>query len=95
MRPDLSPGESLTGLHAAFGVLLALVDRLRSGEAKGQVVDIGILEAVFNMMEAVVSEYDRYWKIREPPDSVDPKARNETSWTFYRQEMERRFEGAE
>ena len=70
MRPNLSLGDSLTGLHAAFGVLLALVERLRSGAERGQTVDIGIFEAVFNMMEAVVPEYDRRGEIRQPSGST-------------------------
>ncbi len=71
MRPNLSLGDSLTGFHAAFGVLLALIDQLRpGGEARGQDIDIGIFEAVYNMMEAVVPEYDRCGEVREPSGST-------------------------
>jgi crotonobetainyl-CoA:carnitine CoA-transferase CaiB-like acyl-CoA transferase len=80
MRPNLSLGDSLTGLHAAFGVLLSLLQRQRSSaepgpgrgqeQGKGQVVDIGIFESVYNMMEAVVPEYDRCGVIREPSGST-------------------------
>ncbi|MEM7049232.1 MAG: CaiB/BaiF CoA-transferase family protein [Acidobacteriota bacterium] len=72
VRSNLSLGDSLTGLHAAFGVLLALLDRARNGEAagKGQMIDIGIFESVFNMMEAVVPEYDRCGEVREPSGST-------------------------
>ncbi len=65
VRSNLSLGDSLTGLHAAFGVLLALVDALR-GSGRGQDIDLGIFEAVYNMMEAVVPEYDRCAVVREP-----------------------------
>ena len=74
VRPNLSLGDSLTGLHAAFGVLLSLLQRQRSsagpGQGLGQVVDIGIFESVYNMMEAVVPEYDRCGVIREPSGST-------------------------
>ncbi len=68
VRPNLSLGDSLCGFHAAFGVLLALLERRRSGQ--GQIVDVGIFEAVFNMMEAVVPEYDRCGVVREPSGST-------------------------
>ena len=66
VRQNLSLGDSLTGLHAAFGVLLALFHRERDGGRPGQVVDVGIFEAVYNMMEAVVPEYDRLGMVRGP-----------------------------
>jgi len=71
VRPNLSLGDSLTGLHAAFGVLLALIERLRGNrDGRGQIVDIGIFESVFNMMEAVVPEYDRGGEVRQPSGST-------------------------
>ncbi len=66
VRQNLSLGDSLTGLHAAFGILLSLFHRDRQAVKTGQIVDIGIFEAVYNMMEAVVPEYDRMGMIREP-----------------------------
>ncbi|MEM7355845.1 MAG: CaiB/BaiF CoA-transferase family protein, partial [Acidobacteriota bacterium] len=68
MRPNLSLGDSLTGLHTAFGILLAILQRQRSG--RGQIIDSTITESVFNMMEAVVSEYDRCGVVREPSGST-------------------------
>lgn len=67
VRPNLSLGDSIAALHAAFGVLLALYHRDRAGGARrGQVVDTAIYEAVFNLLEAVVPEYDRCGVVREP-----------------------------
>lgn len=66
VRPNLSLGDTLAGLHTALGILLALVDRLRRRPERGQVVDVAIYEAVFNCMEAVVPEYDRFGVVREP-----------------------------
>ena len=72
VRPNLSLGDSLAGIHAAFGILLALYHRDRAPEAgqRGQIVDTAIYEAVFNMMEAVVPEYDRCGVVRGPSGST-------------------------
>jgi crotonobetainyl-CoA:carnitine CoA-transferase CaiB-like acyl-CoA transferase len=64
VRPNLSIGDSIAGLHAAFGVALALLSRQSSGE--GQVVDIALYEAMFNLLEGVVPEFDGAGVIREP-----------------------------
>jgi crotonobetainyl-CoA:carnitine CoA-transferase CaiB-like acyl-CoA transferase len=77
VRPNLSLGDSLAGLHAAFGAVLALYsrdgrnrrgDRGESGDPRGsgQVVDVAIFEAVFNLLEAVIPEYDRLGMNRGP-----------------------------
>ena len=68
MRHNLSLGDSLAGFHTAFGILLAILERQRS--RRGQIVDVAITEAVYNMMEAVVPEYDRCGEIREPSGST-------------------------
>lgn len=72
VRPNLSLGDSLAALHAAFGILLALFqrDRRAEGSGRGQIVDTAIYESVFNMMEAVVPEYDRCGAVREPSGST-------------------------
>ncbi len=67
-RPNLSLGDTLAGLHAALGLLTAVYHRDRTGE--GQVVDVAIYEAVFNMMESMVPEYDMYKVVRERQGSA-------------------------
>ncbi len=69
VRPNLSLGDTLSGMHAAFGVLLSVIDRDRR-RAGGQTVDVGIFEAVYNMMEAVVPEYSGAGVVREPSGST-------------------------
>ncbi|MDX2348830.1 MAG: CaiB/BaiF CoA-transferase family protein [Porticoccus sp.] len=64
VRPNLSIGDSIAGLHAAFGITLALLSRQSSG--KGQTVDIALYEAMFNLLEGVVPEFDGAGVIREP-----------------------------
>ncbi|MCK9511124.1 MAG: CoA transferase [Pigmentiphaga sp.] len=69
VRPGISIGDSLAALHGVIGVLLALYHRAAHG-GKGQVVDVALYEAVFNMMEGAVAEFDRYGMIREPAGSA-------------------------
>jgi crotonobetainyl-CoA:carnitine CoA-transferase CaiB-like acyl-CoA transferase len=64
VRANLSLGDSLAGLHATLGALLALEARRRTGE--GQVVDVAIFEAVFSVLEAVVPEYTGAGVVRGP-----------------------------
>jgi crotonobetainyl-CoA:carnitine CoA-transferase CaiB-like acyl-CoA transferase len=66
VRPNLSLGDTLAGLHAALGVLMALLDRERRDPERGQDVDVAIYEAVFNCLEAVVPEYDAAGSVRGP-----------------------------
>lgn len=70
VRPNLSMGDTLAGLHAVLGILLALLQRKSSPEQSGQTVDVALYEAVFNLLEAVVPEYDGAHVIREPSGST-------------------------
>jgi formyl-CoA transferase len=69
--PDLPPprigisiGDSIAALHGVIGALMALHHRQVNG-GRGQVVDVALYEAVFNMMESVVPEYGVYGMVRE------------------------------
>jgi crotonobetainyl-CoA:carnitine CoA-transferase CaiB-like acyl-CoA transferase len=64
VRTNLSLGDSLAGLHAVLGILLALENRRRDG--RGQVVDTAIFESVFNVLESVVPEFGRSGVVRGP-----------------------------
>jgi len=65
VRSNLSLGDTIAGLHAALGVLTALYHRDHGGEGRGQVVDVAIYEAVFNMMESALPEFDLLGDVRE------------------------------
>ncbi len=65
VRPNLSLGDSIAGLHAAIGILLALYHRNAKGAGTGQQVDVALYESVFNMMESVVAEFDKAGVVRE------------------------------
>ncbi len=66
VRPNLSIGDTISGIHAALGIALALLERDRNPEGEGQVVDIALYESMFNLMEAVVPEFSGAGVIREP-----------------------------
>ena len=68
VRPNLSLGDTVAGLHAALGILLALFERRGSG--LGQVVDVALYETVFNLLEAVIPEFDGAGLVREPAGST-------------------------
>lgn len=63
VRPNLSIGDALASLHGVIGVMMALHHRNASG--KGQVVDVALYEAVFNMMEGALPEFDMFGELRE------------------------------
>lgn len=65
IRPNLSLGDTIAGLHAAFAALVAVYARDIVGTGRGQVVDVSLAEAVFNMTESMLPEYDKLGVVRE------------------------------
>ncbi|MDP6189878.1 MAG: CaiB/BaiF CoA-transferase family protein [Gammaproteobacteria bacterium] len=68
VRPNLSIGDTIAGIHATLGVTMALLERQTSGQ--GQVVDVALFEAMFNLLEAVIPEYHGAGVVREPSGST-------------------------
>ena len=69
VRPNLSIGDTVSGLHAVIGILMALRARdeaVKDNQQGGQVVDVALYESMFNLLEAVVPEYDGAGVIRHP-----------------------------
>ena len=64
IRPNISLGDTAAAIQAAMGVLLAVIQRQKTGS--GQVVDVALYEAIFNMLEGIVPEYDGAGVVREP-----------------------------
>jgi len=64
VRVGVSIGDSIAALHGVIGALMALHHRNVNG-GRGQVVDVALYEAVFNMMESVLPEYDMFGFVRE------------------------------
>jgi formyl-CoA transferase len=69
-RMGISIGDSLAATFACVGALSALHYRERTGQ--GQVVDSAIYEAVLNMMESLVTEYDKTGYVRERTGAILP-----------------------
>jgi formyl-CoA transferase len=70
VRPNLSLGDALAAMHGVIGAMMALHQRNAQvgqggGRGRGQVVDVALYEAVFNMMEGALPEYDMFGAIRE------------------------------
>ena len=71
VRCGVSIGDTLAALHGTIGILMALYHRKVNG-GKGQVIDVALHEAVFNVMESLVPEYDAFGAVREPGGSALP-----------------------
>ena len=67
VRIGISIGDSIAALHGVIGALMALHHRDATGgrgKGEGQMVDVALYEAVFNLMESTVPEYDRAGVVR-------------------------------
>ena len=71
VRCGISIGDTLAALHGTIGVLTALYHRKVNG-GKGQVIDVALHEAVFNVMESLLPEYSAFGEVREPAGSALP-----------------------
>jgi crotonobetainyl-CoA:carnitine CoA-transferase CaiB-like acyl-CoA transferase len=63
-RVGVSLGDSLASLHGVIGALMSLL-RVKTGQGEGQVVDVSLVESVFNLMESLIPEYDLLGHVRE------------------------------
>ncbi|MBL8326713.1 MAG: CoA transferase [Rubrivivax sp.] len=71
VRCGISIGDTLAALHGTIGVLMALYHRKVHG-GPGQVIDVALHEAVFNVMESLLPEYSAFGVVREPAGSALP-----------------------
>ncbi|MDO8304843.1 CaiB/BaiF CoA-transferase family protein [Herminiimonas sp.] len=77
LRIGISIGDSVAALHGVIGAMMALRHRDATGgrwngksgdemlAGQGQMIDVALYEAVFNMMESLVPEYDYAGVVRE------------------------------
>ncbi|MFJ3045422.1 CaiB/BaiF CoA transferase family protein [Herbaspirillum chlorophenolicum] len=77
VRIGISIGDSIAALHGVIGAMMALRHRDVTGgrwngksgadcvAGQGQMVDVALYEAVFNMMESMVPEFDHAGVVRE------------------------------
>lgn len=56
-RVSVSLTDYITGLHAAYGVVMAILKRQQTGE--GQCIDAALFESAFNFMEPYIPAYDK------------------------------------
>ena len=66
VRPNLSTGDTVAGLHATLGICLALLARERGNVDGGQEIDVALYESMFNLLEAVIPEFSGAGVQREP-----------------------------
>src|SRR5262252_5711540 len=71
VRCGISIGDTLAALHGVIGVLTALYHRKVNG-GTGQVIDVALHEAVFNVMESLIPEYSAFGAVREAGGSALP-----------------------
>ncbi|WP_144548431.1 CaiB/BaiF CoA-transferase family protein [Bacillus sp. X1(2014)] len=65
VRVGLAIGDSIAGLYAVNGTLMALRARDIDPLKRGQYVDVALTEAVFSLLEGVLPEYDLKGIVRE------------------------------
>ena len=70
VRPNLSLGDTLAGMHAVIGILLALFARRRAGRHRAKSSTSRSTNPMFNMLEGVVPEYDGAGVVRGPSGST-------------------------
>jgi succinyl-CoA--D-citramalate CoA-transferase len=70
-RTGISLGDSLAGTFGALGALTALYHR-QTHRGRGQVVDVGLYEAVLALMESTIPEYALTGHVRGRTGTVLP-----------------------
>ncbi|HEY4083532.1 MAG TPA: CaiB/BaiF CoA-transferase family protein [Burkholderiaceae bacterium] len=71
VRCGISIGDTLAALHGTIGILTALYHRKVNG-GQGQVIDVALHEAVYNVMESLIPEYSAFGAVREAAGSALP-----------------------
>jgi crotonobetainyl-CoA:carnitine CoA-transferase CaiB-like acyl-CoA transferase len=70
VRVGVSLGDTLAGLYATIGALMALLQRARTGAA--ETVDVALYEAVFSVLEDLVPEHEGYGVVRQRTGAALP-----------------------
>jgi formyl-CoA transferase len=65
VRPGLTLSDYMTGTFAALGVMFAVYNRDVTGTHEGQVVELGLYESIFRVMESIPTEYGLFGSVRE------------------------------
>ena len=79
-RPDTPPliagsttlADYISGLYGAFGILIAL--RVRDRTGGGQYIDIGLHDGIFRFLDEIASVYDQTGEVRERMGTETPSS---------------------
>jgi len=72
MRPGLGIADYMSGMFAALGVMFALYHRDAAGSGEGQMIDLGLYESVFRVMESTAVDYKLFGDIRNRVGNKHP-----------------------
>jgi crotonobetainyl-CoA:carnitine CoA-transferase CaiB-like acyl-CoA transferase len=64
-HPSYPIGDPISGVFGAFGVLVALVHRMKHPDAPGQEIDLSCTEAVVRLLEVLPIEYEQLGLVHE------------------------------
>ncbi|RSZ63177.1 CoA transferase [Corynebacterium hylobatis] len=64
-RAAASMADTVAGLYGALGALMLMLQRARGRHSDARVVDVGLYEGVFSLLESLVPEYDAYGMVRQ------------------------------
>lgn len=65
-RVGVSIGDSIAGIYAAFGAVMALFERERKNvPSQRRIVDVALNESILSVMESLVPDYLAYGVVRE------------------------------
>jgi crotonobetainyl-CoA:carnitine CoA-transferase CaiB-like acyl-CoA transferase len=70
VRIGIALADSVSGLYAVIGTLMALRARDNDSSRKGQYIDIALYESVFSLLDGQLPEYDLEGLIRERTGST-------------------------
>ncbi len=69
VRSGVSLGDTVAGMHAALGLLVAVLHRETApperGGGRGQTVDVALYESVFNLLESTLAEFAHDGSVRQ------------------------------
>jgi len=73
VRVGISIGDALAATQGFIGAALALYHRDRpGGSGSGQMVDVGLYEAMWMYMESLLPEYEKLGHVRQPSGPILP-----------------------
>lgn len=72
VRVGVSIGDTIAGIYAAFGTVMALLHRAQTGPDQSEpvpltdrIIDVALSESVLSVMESLISDYQAYGVLRK------------------------------